>query len=352
MQGDRLKNIIDLKKEGKLTKVTNIIYFDTLTAAELESAKQVGITIVKYEDAIAEGMNEPKADCDEVTPDTYYTFSYTSGTTGMPKGVMLTHRNFACNIGAMNAFDPGFTLRDDDVYISYLPLAHVFERMLLMSAMGYMFQYGFFQGDVLKLKEDLAVLRPTIMVSVPRLYNRFFDLMKQKINELTGWKRTITEWGVEKKLANLEAHGTTTHFLYDALVFNKFKAILGGRVRTMITGSAPIAKEVLSFLKIAFCCPIHEGYGQTECGAPAAITWSTDPVTGHVGGPFPTLEIKLVDVPDMNYTSEDTDEAGVPMPRGEVCYKGYNNFTGYFRHAEQTNEAIDSDKWVHTGDIG
>ena len=120
----------------------------------------------------------------------------------------------------------------------------------------------------------------------------------------------------------------------------------------MITGSAPIAKEVLSFLKIAFCCPIHEGYGQTECGAPAAITWSTDPVTGHVGGPFPTLEIKLVDVPDMNYTSEDTDEAGVPMPRGEVCYKGYNNFTGYFRHAEQTNEAIDSDKWVHTGDIG
>lgn len=151
-----MKNIIDLKKEGKLTKVTHIIYFDNLTTVELESAKQVGITIVKYEDAIAEGMSEPKAECDEVTPDTYYTFSYTSGTTGMPKGVMLTHRNFASNIGAMNAFDPGFTLRDDDVYISYLPLAHVFERMLLMAAMGYMFQYGFFQGDVLKLKEDLC----------------------------------------------------------------------------------------------------------------------------------------------------------------------------------------------------
>lgn len=99
------------------------------------------------------------------------------------------------------------------------------------------------------------------MVSVPRLYNRFYDLMQAKIKELTGFKRTITEWGITKKMANLKASAKTTDTFYDALVFNKFKEILGGRVRQMITGSAPIAPEVLNFLKIAFCCPILEGYG-------------------------------------------------------------------------------------------
>jgi len=148
---------------------------------------------------------------DPCGPDTFYTFSYTSGTTGMPKGVMLTHRNFVSNIAGMNKFDGEFELKDDDVYISYLPLAHVFERCLLMCAMGYKMQYGFFQGDVLKLREDLAVLQPTVMVSVPRLYNRFYDVMQQRIKELTGMKRKITEWGVQKKLYNLENYGMTTH---------------------------------------------------------------------------------------------------------------------------------------------
>lgn len=308
LSADKMKNIIDLKSEGKIKQLTHVIFFDEAKEADLQAAHAAGLTVIKYNDAIAEGAASEKFPGDPVTPDTFYTFSYTSGTTGMPKGVMLTHRNFVSNVGAMNGFDGVFQIRDDDIYISYLPLAHVFERCLLLCAMGYKMQYGFFQGDVMKLKEDLAVLRPTIMVSVPRLYNRFYDVMQQKVNELTGFKRTLTEWGIQKKLYNLENYAKTTHGFYDALIFNKFKAVLGGRVRVMITGSAPIAKEVLNFLKIAFCCQIHEGYGQTECGAPACITWTKDPTSGHVGGPYPTLEIKLCDVPDMNYTSEDKDE--------------------------------------------
>ena len=144
--------------------------------------------------------------------------------------------------------------------------------MLLCMAEGV--HYGFYGGDVLKLKEDLQVLKPTIMVSVPRLFTRFYDVMQQKIAELTGMKKTITEWGVQRKLINLEKSAHVNHTFYDNLVFYKFREFLGGRVRIMVTGSAPISKEVLNFLKVAFCAPILEGYGQTECAAPATITWS------------------------------------------------------------------------------
>lgn len=189
------------------------------------------------------------------------------------------------------------------------------------------------------------------MACVPRLFNRFYDVMQQGISELTGFKKTLVEHAIKTKLENLRENAKTTHAFYDAIVFEKFKAVLGGRMRLMITGSAPISKEVLSFLKIAFCCPIHEGYGQTENTAPATITWGSDPTVGHVGPPYPTLDIKLVDVPDMKYTSKDVDEHGVPTPRGELCYKGYCAFKGYFRQPEQTKETIDADGWVHTGDI-
>lgn len=127
--------------------------------------------------------------------------------------------------------------------------------------------------------------------------------MQAKVKELTGVKKTITDWAIQKKLANLSASGQVKHTVYDKLVFNKFKAALGGRVRHMMTGSAPIQSEILDFLKIAFCCPITEGYGQTECGASASVTWSGDPQSGHIGGPFRTCDFKLFDIPDMNYTS-------------------------------------------------
>jgi long-chain acyl-CoA synthetase len=140
--------------------------------------------------------------------------------------------------------------------------------------------------------------------------------------------------------------------MYDCLVFKKFRDILGDRVRVMVTGSAPIAKEVLDFLKITFCVPILEGYGQTECAAPGSITWVKDPSSGHVGPPYPALEMKLVDVPEMNYTSDDKDEHGVSTPRGEVCYKGYSCFKGYYRQPEVTKATIDAKGWNHTGDIG
>ena len=160
-----------------------------------------------------------------------------------------------------------------------------------------------------------------------------------------------------------------THWLWDRIIFKNTKAILGGRCRLMVTGSAPIAGNVMDLLRIAMCCPLVEGYGQTECGAAATITQLGDTSTGHVGGPMPCNDVKLVDVPEMNYVT--VNPGG--NPRGEVCFRGPNVFSGYFKvhhppakqihthpiayifcfkDAEHTAEALDAEGWLHSGDIG
>jgi len=139
---------------------------------------------------------------------------------------------------------------------------------------------------VLKIVEDLAVCRPTMFPTVPRLFNKIYAKIKDQFSEKNFVLRTLIERGLAAKIQNLHDSGTTTHALYDRLVFNKVKAILGGRVRIMVTGSAPIAQDVLDFLKVCFCCPITEGYGMTESGGGSCITYPDDTHSGHVGGPL------------------------------------------------------------------
>ncbi len=119
---------------------------------------------------------------------------------------------------------------------------------------------------------------------------------------------------LNRKLYDFEHHATYTNAFWDKIIFNKIKNILGGQVRMMVTGSAPINKDVLNFLKVCFCCPILEGYGQTETSAAATMCYNNDRVAGHVGGPFVNVKIKLRDIPEMEYYS--TDE----FPRGEICF--------------------------------
>lgn len=120
----------------------------------------------------------------------------------------------------------------------------------------------------------------------------------------------------------------------------------------MVTGSAPIAQEVLDFMKTAMSCPIIEGYGQTQSSAASFLTSIQDPEAGHVGGVKPSLELKVVDVPDMNYLSTDKDSEGRLLPRGEVCTRGSSIIPGYYKDPEKSKEAIDDDGWLHSGDIG
>jgi len=231
-------------------------------------------------------------------------------------------------------------------------MAHIFERVMqgIITFVGGSF--GFYNGDVLKLKLDLAELRPTIFASVPRLFNKFADTILENINKLTGIKKDLVEKGLATKLKNLHEHAQYTHSVYDLLVFNKMRAVFGGRVRYMITASAPISEKTLDFLKVAFCCPIFECFGQTEVSGASHLTTAKDGRGGHVGGPMYHTEAKLVDVPEMNYTSKDKDLTGDPLPRGEVWLRSSSMFKGYYKDPEKTAETITKDGWVKTGDIG
>jgi len=212
---------------------------------------------------------------------------------------------------------------------------------------------GYFGGDVLKLTDDCQVLKPTFFPSVPRLYNKIYGKLQDKlINDPTGCKANLIKSAIKSKMSAVEASGKVTNCFYDKLVFSKVKALLGGNVKIMLTGSAPIDGKVLKFLKICFACPIVEGYGMTETCAGSLITFPGDPEIGHVGGPLHNVKIRLRDIPDMNYLHTD------PNPRGEVCFFGTGNMTGYFKNEEKTNEAFTdpttktNNGWMHSGDVG
>jgi long-chain acyl-CoA synthetase len=151
---------------------------------------------------------------------------------------------------------------------------------------------------------------------------------------------------ISSKLYYLKHYGTVEHGTYDKLVCAKFKETLGGQVRFMCTGSAPISVDVINFLKVCFCCPMVEGYGSTESCAASCITMPEDNVAGHVGGPVPSIKIKLRDVPEMGYCHQDT-----PFPRGEICFAGPSVFPGYFKNPEKNAEAF-HDGWLMSGDVG
>lgn len=157
----------------------------------------------------------------------------------------------------------------DDIHISYLPLAHVMERAVFAMLTGCGAQVGFYQGDTLKLLDDVGELKPTIFVSVPRLFNRIYDKIWANVKAQGGLKETLFRMAFESKRSNLQS--TTKHFLWDAIVFGKVRARLGGRVRLMLSGSAPLLPEVMEFMRVAFGCEVCEGYGQTETSAGATI---------------------------------------------------------------------------------
>jgi len=292
------------------------------------------------------------------SPSDLATFCYTSGTTGNPKGALLTHANLvAVSSSGLSAC---FDVQPSDFYLSFLPLPHIFERIVISSLLASGAAVGFSQGDPLKIVEDLISLKPTIMCAVPRLLNRIFDKINQGVDAATGIKGMLIRKAFFDKLTNLQTQGQVAHWLWDRLFFSKIKGALGmERVRRLISGGAPLPPATMDFFRILLGAgaSVHEGYGQTETTGGTTITFDEDLSSGvsgggHVGGPLPVCDVKLVDVPEMGYLHTDTlHDSRRCDGRGEVWVRGPGVFAGYYDDPAATAEALTPDGWLRTGDI-
>jgi long-chain acyl-CoA synthetase len=328
---------------NKVPVIKLIIQMDgELSEESKAAAAAANIDLKTFAEIEALGKANP-VDVVKPQPADYATIMYTSGTTGMPKGVILTHQNVVAAVSSAASQSIGINFTPNDSYISYLPLAHIFERVVQGAIFMYGGSAGFFQGDVLKLVDDIGELKPTIFPSVPRLFNRIFDKVMQGVAQKSAIEQWLFRSAFDSKKSQIAANGKQPASFLDGLVFEKVKARLGGRVRLMVTGSAPISHEVFNFLQIAFCCPVLNGYGMTETSAAVSIMRSVDFVYS-TGPPVPAIELKLREVPEMNYFARDRC--------GEVVVRGPGVFSGYYKEPAKTKEVLDENGWLATGDIG
>uniref|UniRef100_A0A8C3N173 Long-chain-fatty-acid--CoA ligase n=1 Tax=Geospiza parvula TaxID=87175 RepID=A0A8C3N173_GEOPR len=329
--------------EDKKTPCLKIIVLMDLFDKELKDrGAKVGIEILSLQEVEVGG----KGFCNTLPPPKPEDLSvvcFTSGTTGNPKGAMLTHQNVVSNAAAfLRCTENTIEVTSSDVAISYLPLAHMFERVVQAVVYSCGAKVGFFQGDIKLLTDDMKNLKPTLFPVVPRLLNRVYDKIQSGAN--TPVKNFLLKFAVFMKTAEIKQGIIRNDSIWDKVVFKKIQETMGGRVRIMVTGAAPISPSVLTFLRAALGCQIFEAYGQTECSAGSTFSMPGDWTTGHVGAPLACNIIKLDDVEEMSYFSSNNE--------GEVCIKGPNVFKGYLKDPEKTAEAIDKDGWLHTGDIG
>lgn len=277
-------------KTKDIGKLRTLVYFDDLTPEIIENFKARGVECISFAEVLKIGSSAPKVEYNKPTPKDCFTFSYTSGTTGPPKAAMLSQGNLAsfCSIMTTN---PDFNMGPNESYLSYLPLPHVLERICVHAFLYLGSMTSFYSGDVQKIKDDIEVVKPTFFCSVPRLYTRLHDGVNAKFKQAEGVKKVLIDRALEVKLENAQEYGNYTHQIYDRLVFNKTREALGGNMKIMISGSAPLLPKVHAFMKVIACAPLIEGYGQTESTGASFVTSGNDPACGHVGGPTVKLFI-------------------------------------------------------------
>uniref|UniRef100_A0A4W6CDC7 Long-chain-fatty-acid--CoA ligase n=1 Tax=Lates calcarifer TaxID=8187 RepID=A0A4W6CDC7_LATCA len=319
----KAETLLQNREKGQSAALKTIIIMDPFNSELVERGTKCGVDIVSLQDV------EPPR------PEDLSIVCFTSGTTGDPKGAMLTHENVVSDAaGVIKSFEVPVIKFDMETYYRYIE--HVYYLMMY----GAGARVGFFQGDIRLLPDDMKTLQPTIFPVVPRLLNRVYD----KSGAKSPFKKWLLNFAVDRKYSEVKEGIIRNNSIWDKLIFHKVQESLGGRVRVMVTGAAPISPSVLNFLRAALGCQIFEAYGQTECTAGCTFTMPGDATSGHVGTPLPCNIVKLVDVEEMNYFASNGE--------GEVCIKGRNVFKGYLKDPEKTAEALDKDGWLHTGDIG
>ncbi|HEY6089992.1 MAG TPA: long-chain fatty acid--CoA ligase [Gemmatimonadaceae bacterium] len=330
-QAEKIREI-----RSQLPALKTVVGFDdipgltNMSIADLEKRGAQGETSV----AIA----TYKEDALLVKPDDIATIIYTSGTTGEPKGVMLTHDNIYSNVEASRRAIP---FEGRDVGLSFLPLSHIFERMAghyMMFATGTSIAYA---ESIDTVPANLQEVRPTLVLSVPRLYEKMYARVLE--NALTGgfikkkiffWARGVADRWASEKLSGKEPGGLLArqYAIAQKLVFSKLKARTGGRLRYFVSGGAPLSPEINKFFYAAGL-EILEGYGLTETSPVIAVNTPENFRIGTVGKPIDGVEVRIA-------------------ADGEILTRGPHVMKGYYNKPDATREAIEPDGWFHTGDIG
>lgn len=298
------------------------------------------VAVMRIDELIEMGRMDPRPHRPP-KPEDVAQLVYTSGTTGKPKAVMITQRTKAFAVRST----PSLINFDFSCMLGYLPVAHSFACMLEDAGLAVIGgRLGYSCGDTRRILDDLQLLQPDVFPTVPRVLNRIAAKIQSTMEEDT-LKARVLRYAVASKLAAYDASGALHSMLWDRLVFNRIRALMGGRVKLIISGSAPCAPSVLRLLRVAMACPVIEGYGMTENYAIGTVSVWTDKSAGTVGPPMAGVQLRLKDKPDMGYCVTD------PVPRGELMIRGQCVFKGFLKAPEQTAEVLDADGWLASGDI-
>jgi len=331
----------DKKEEGKVINYSTVL--------EKGSA-----SLSKHSDEIENRFSQ-------VGKEDLATLIYTSGTTGVPKGAMLTHYNFMSNCYDAKELCPA--IMETDLYLSFLPLSHVFERMATMYLSTYVGAAVAFSEGIEKVASNISEVRPTVMATVPRLLERIHDKVIKNATAGGGIKAKIFLWsvGIGAKVRETRDNGQEPGGLLaikagiaEKLVFSKIKARMGGRMKMFVSGGGALPKHVGEFFA-NLGLKVQEGYGLTETSPFCTVNEFERQVYGTVGRVAPRQYVAIQDIESkeiLTVQHYDSFDAAFASDEGEILIKGPNVMKGYYQKKEETDNVFDQDGWFHTGDIG